>query len=284
MTDAKEDGNRHGERTTQAAERLERFLAANRVLVDRAVGAFNVGRASLTVLAMALDEGRPGLAPRLDTAVSAAERAQDSAKAFLEMAGSARMRAEHWPLEYNLTCPGCGHVNITTRNDDIPPCGFNPVKCEGCGRTIFIKRDRDPAETRGDSGAPSIPAAGIEREGPSVPDAARSDGAVSLTDSQRIAAINELTHAAWLSGIVGAEFLHESDNYVVLHGANLEEHVEDARHFFAQALERTEIVLRLIRSWPAAESGKRELSEKDPVGGVHEPVLTGDYKRRAEGV
>jgi hypothetical protein len=247
-------------------------------VVDRAVGAFNVGRASLTVLAMALDEGRPGIAARLDTAVSSAERARGTAETFLEMASKARVRAKQGPPRFRVTCPECGRANLTTWNDEIPPGGVNPVRCEACGYMIQSESEGNPSEVGEEGDAASTSGGPAEPKESRAPDAVRLDGAVNLTGSQKIAAINELCFAAWQSGVAGTESLGESDNYVAVLGGRLEEEVEDARHFFAEALERTEIVQRLIRSrW----TGPRE--QCSPCeSGIHEGMRSGDQKRRAE--
>ncbi|MHC5059309.1 MAG: hypothetical protein ACYTKD_32040, partial [Planctomycetota bacterium] len=209
MTDTKQDGGRERELAAKQAERLERFLAADRPVLDRTIGAFNVGRESLTVLAMVLDDAKQSALPRLDAAVLAAERAQKSAEAFMDMVTQARQRTRRPPTGYQVTCPECGKVNATVWNDEVPPGGVNPVKCKQCGYMILSESEGNPVAVPASGGntpptagepAPEQPAGANAREPEPGRETVRSDGAVNLTDSQKIASINELAYAAWISG------------------------------------------------------------------------------------
>jgi len=292
VTDTKQDGGRERELAAKQAERLERFPATGRPVLDRAIGAFNVGRESLTVLAMVLDDGRQNAVQRLDAAVCAAARARAAAGAFLDTVTAAHQRAGQPPARYEVTCPECGKANVTAWNDDVPPGGVDPVKCKTCGFMILSESEGNPVAIP-ENGGETMPSAAGEPmpEGPATASAdesepgresVRHDGAVNLTDSQKVTAINELAHGAWTSGVAATESLGESDNYVSELGARVEENVEEARHFFAEALERTEIALRLIQSWRAGDPAQSPSCETDEESGSHEMMRRGDQKRRSE--
>ena len=292
MTETEQDGSRERERAAREAEGLGRFPAADRPVLDRAIGAFNVGRESLTVLAMVLDDGRQNAVQRLDAAVCAAARARDAAGTFLDTVTAARQRAGRPPARYEVTCPECGKANVTAWNDDVPPGGVDPVKCKTCGYMILSESEGNPAAVpengvgtaRSAAGAP-VPerqAGANAQESEPGRETPRRNGALNLTDSQKVTAINELAHGAWTSGVAATESLGESDNYVSELGARVGENVEEARHFFAEALERTEIALRLIQSWRAGDPAQSPSCETDEESGSHEMMRRGDQKRRSE--
>lgn len=234
-------------RQEDRAERLMTLLNRRRSVLDGAVGAFNVGRESLTVFAIMLTDRRQWSEVRLDAALTAAVRVREAAGAFLDMVAASQEEAARPPARYRVTCPDCGAANLTSWVDDPPPGGVSPVKCAQCGYQILSESEGNPQPVPPEpEAAPENPAPGDPGE--AAPAASeRKEHETNVDHGPLATAANVLLRKTRTSVDAAVAVLGEGDDYVRRFGAELEGRVEAVKGHLKEGLKSSEMALSLAR-------------------------------------